>query len=324
MLRDFFTRLWRARHSFPGIGGGGKLRIAIALVMVVGASALFWTNRDYTVVAPEWDGLVRGVAYNPSHIFTLRQNKNIAPERIDSDLAQLSQITGHIRTYTVDGGMDRVPQIARRYGMTVSLGIWISADLEKNEKQLELGIRTALANRRTVDRVIVGNETQLFGYVSPDQLNAYILRARAALPARIKITTAEPWSTWMLTPEIGRYVDVIFVHLLPYWENVDIRGSLKSTEGFYNHIQAEFPDKQIVVGEAGWPSEGRTRGRAEASTANEAYFLRAFVQFAQEKGWDYYLLEAYDQPGRTPMKASPAVTGACSTPAATRNSPSLA
>ena len=40
-------------------------------------------------------------------------------------------ITGHIRTYTVDGGMDKVPEIARRYGMTVSLGIWISPDLEQ-------------------------------------------------------------------------------------------------------------------------------------------------------------------------------------------------
>ncbi len=134
--------------------------------------------------------------------------------------------------------------------------------------------------------MIVGNETQLMGYVSPDQLNAYI----------IKITTAEPWSTWMLTPEIGREVDVVFVHLLPYWENVDVRGALKSTEGFYNHIQAEFPDKPIIVGEAGWPSEGRTRGRAEASVANEALFARGFVQFAMEKGWDYYLFEGYDQP----------------------------
>lgn len=291
MLRAFLTRLWTARHL-----GGGRLRIAVALIMVVGASALYWTSRDYTVVAPEWDGQVRGIAYSPSRLFTERQSKRIPAERIDRDLAQLSKITGRVRTYTVDGGMERVPEIARRYGMTVSLGIWISADLEKNEKEIELGIRTALANRRTIDRVIVGNETQLFGYVSPDQLNSYIQRVREALPARIKVTTAEPWSTWMLTPEIGQYVDVIFVHLLPYWENVDVRGSLQSSEKFYNHIQGEFPDKQIVVGEAGWPSEGRTRGRAEASAANEAYFLRGFVQFAMEKGWDYYLFEAYDQP----------------------------
>jgi cellulose synthase/poly-beta-1,6-N-acetylglucosamine synthase-like glycosyltransferase/exo-beta-1,3-glucanase (GH17 family) len=290
-LRAIFARLWTARHP-----GGGRLRIAVALVMVVGASALFWTSRDYTVTAPEWDGQVRGIAYNPSHLFTARQARHIPPERIDADLAQLSKITGHVRTYTVDGGMDKVPEIARRYGMTVSLGIWIDADQERSEREFELGIKTALANRNVIDRVIVGNETQLRGDVSPDELNAYIRRARAALPARIKITTAEPWATWMLTPEVGQYVDVIFVHLLPYWENVDIRGALKTETGFYNHIQAEFPDKQIVVGEAGWPSDGRTRGAAEASVANEARFMRAFVQYAQEKGWDYYLLEAYDQP----------------------------
>ncbi len=291
---DFLRRLaqiWNARHL-----GGGQLRIAVALVMVVSASVLFWTSRNYTVTAPEWDGQVRGIAYNPSHVFTQRENMNIAPERIARDLAQLSKITSHIRTYTVDNGMDKVPDIARHYGMTVSMGIWISADLDKNEEQLALGIKTALANRRSVDRVIVGNETQTFGSVSPDQLNDYIRRVREALPARIKVTTAEPWSTWMMTPEIGQNVDLIFVHLLPYWENVDIRGALKSSEGFYNRVQAEFPDKQIVVGEAGWPSEGRTRGRAEASPANEGYFLRAFVQFAMEKGWDYYLFEAFDQP----------------------------
>jgi cellulose synthase/poly-beta-1,6-N-acetylglucosamine synthase-like glycosyltransferase/exo-beta-1,3-glucanase (GH17 family) len=290
-LRRILQRLWSARHLRDG-----RARVAIALVMVVAASALFWTSRDYTVVAPEWDGQVRGIAYNPSHLFTMRQTRNVPRERIERDLAQLSRLTSRVRTYTVDGGMDKVPEIARRYGMTVSLGIWISPDLAKNEEQLELGIRTALANRRTVDRVIVGNETQLEGFVSPDQLNDYILRVRAALPARIKVTTAEPWSTWMLTPEVGRYVDVIFVHLLPYWENVDIHGALKSSENFYNHVQNQFPDKPIVVGEAGWPSEGRTRGRAEASAANEGYFLRGFVQFAMERGWDYYLFEAYDQP----------------------------
>jgi len=286
---NIFQRLWRGRVSGPA-------RIAIALVMVVGASALFWASRDYTVVAPDWDGQVRGLAYNPSHVFSQRQLKKITPEQIDRDLAQLSKITGHIRTYTVGYGMDKVPQIARRYGVTVSLGIWISADLEKNEKEIALGIKTARDNRRTIDRVIVGNETQLMGYVSSDQLNAYILRVRQALPARIKITTAEPWSTWMLTPEIGKNVDVVFVHLLPYWENTYITGSLHSVGSWYDNVQKEFPDKPIIIGEAGWPSEGRTRGLAEASVANEAYFVRGFVQLAMQKGWDYYLEEAYDEP----------------------------
>ena len=194
---------------------GGRLRILIALIMVVGASALFWTSRDYTVVAPDWDGQVRGIAYNPSHLFRTSDQLHVTTEQIDRDLSQLSHVTGHIRTYTVDGGMDKVPEIARRYGMIVSLGIWISPDLAKNELQIDLAIKTALANRRVIDRVIVGNETQLVGSVSAEQLDAYLDRVRAALPARIKVTTAETWSTWVVIPDVAKHVDVIFVHLLP-------------------------------------------------------------------------------------------------------------
>src|ERR1700722_15941368 len=290
-VNDMLRRLRHLGRAFDG-----RLRIVFALAMVLSASVLFWASRDYTVTAPDWDGQVRGIAYNPSHMFTDYDQKHVTPEQIDRDLAQLSRITGHIRTYTVDGGMDKVPEIARRYGLTVSLGIWIGPDLVKNQQQIDLGIRTALANRRVIDRVIVGNETQYRGDVSPDQLNDYIRQVRSALPQRIKITTAEPWSTWLLVPQIGANVDVLFVHLLPYWENADIRGSLHSTITWYDDVQKEFPGQPIVIGEAGWPSEGRTRGRAQASLSNEASFVRGFVQLAMDKGWDYYLLEAYDEP----------------------------
>ena len=79
--------------------------------------------------------------------------------------------------------MDKVPEIARRYGMTVSLGIWIGPDLVKNQQEVDLGIRIALANRRVIDRVIVGNETIERGDVSAEQLNGYIKQVRDALPA---------------------------------------------------------------------------------------------------------------------------------------------
>ena len=275
---------------------GGTLRIAVALFLVVGASALFWASRDYTVVAPDWDGLVRGVTYNPSHIFTERESKQVSPERINADMAQLSRITGHIRTYTVSGGLDKVPEIARRYGLTVSLGIWIGADLDKNEHEIDTALKVVLANRRVIDRVIVGNESIQFGNVSADQLNGYIKRVRDALPARIKVTTAETWASWLLHPEISENVDVVFVHILPYWEGTDVRNAVARVQHEYDDMQNEFPDKPIVIGEVGWPSEGRTKNAAEPSLANEAYFIRNFVQLALDKGYDYYIIEAYDQP----------------------------
>ncbi|MDE3114096.1 MAG: glycosyltransferase [Pseudomonadota bacterium] len=283
---------------------GGTIRIALALVLVVGASVLFWAGRDYAVIAPDWDGQVRGITYNPSHLFSQRAAEHISPERIDADMAQLSQLTGHVRTYTVNYGLDRVPEIARRYGLTVTLGIWIGPDMAKNRIEIDKAVKVALANRRVIDRVIVGNESILFGYVTPDQLNAYIREVRAALPNRIKVSTAEPWSTWLLNPDLGRYIDFVTIHLLPYWEGIDVHGALSFDQHAMAHIHDEFPDKPIVIGETGWPSEGRTRVSAEASLANEAYYVRNFVQLALEKGYDYYLLEGYDQPWKSNNEGS--------------------
>jgi exo-beta-1,3-glucanase (GH17 family)/cellulose synthase/poly-beta-1,6-N-acetylglucosamine synthase-like glycosyltransferase len=284
---------------------GGTWKIAAALVLMVGATLFFWASRDYEVIAPNWDGLVRGITYNPSHMFTGHEHKKkVSPERIDHDLAQLSQLTAHVRTYTVDNGMDRVPEIARRYGMTVSLGIWIGPDLEENEKQIELGIKTALANRRTVDRVFVGNEVIERGDLSTEQLSAYMKRVRAALPNRIKVTTAEPWSTWLLAPELAENADIIAIHLLPYWEGVYISGSLLSLQHWFDDVANQFPGKPIIIGEVGWPSEGPMRKQAEPSLANEAYFDRAFVQLAMVKGYDYYLIEGYDQPWKDSLEGS--------------------
>jgi exo-beta-1,3-glucanase (GH17 family)/cellulose synthase/poly-beta-1,6-N-acetylglucosamine synthase-like glycosyltransferase len=284
---------------------GGTWKIAAALALVLTATLLFWASRDYEVIAPNWDGLVRGITYNPSHMFSQRDHKkDISPARIDHDLKQLSQLTAHIRTYTVDHGMDRVPEIARRYGMTVSLGIWIGPDPEENEKQIELGIKTALANRSTVDRVFVGNEVIWRGDLSVDQLGAYMKRVRAALPYRIKVTTAEPWSTWLLAPGLAKNADIIAIHLLPYWEGVYISGSLLSLQHWFDDVANQYPGKPIIIGEVGWPSEGPARRAAEPSLANEAYFDRAFVRLAMEKGYDYYLIEGFDQPWKVGLEGS--------------------
>ena len=51
-----------------------------------------------------------------------------------------------------------------------------------------------------------------------------------------------------------------------------------------------------MVAEIGWPSRGRTRESAVASDANEALFLRRFLQRAEKEQIVYYVMEAFDQP----------------------------
>ncbi len=43
-------------------------------------------------------------------------------------------------------------------------------------------------------------------------------------------------------------------------------------------LRRAYPNKPIVIAEVGWPSDGRTRGGAVASTSNQAMFLRRFLE----------------------------------------------
>ena len=69
----------------------------------------------------------------------------IDPRQIDEDLAQLKQITDCVRTYSVDHGLDQIPEIAKRYGLKVMQGLWLSSLPDLSRKQVEMTV--ALANR---------------------------------------------------------------------------------------------------------------------------------------------------------------------------------
>ena len=51
-----------------------------------------------------------------------------------------------------------------------------------------------------------------------------------------------------------------------------------------------------MIGEVGWPSFGRTRDSAAASERNAIAFARRFLRHAETQGYDYFYLEAFDQP----------------------------
>jgi glucan 1,3-beta-glucosidase len=57
-----------------------------------------------------------------------------------------------------------------------------------------------------------------------------------------------------------------------------------------------FAGKEILIGEVGWPSEGRMRDGALPSPANQALVLSGVVEAAKAGNWRVNLIEAFDQP----------------------------
>jgi hypothetical protein len=60
-------------------------------------------------------------------------------------------------------------------------------------------------------------------------------------------------------------------------------------------LKANF-SKPIFIGESGWPSVGRQRGPSAPGLVNQARYLREFLQLADQRGWNYNVIEAIDQP----------------------------
>ena len=63
------------------------------------------------------------VSYNPyKDEYTLDENKKLVkPETIEADFAVISKRFHCVRTYTTLHGMNKVPEIAEKYGLTVVL-----------------------------------------------------------------------------------------------------------------------------------------------------------------------------------------------------------
>jgi exo-beta-1,3-glucanase (GH17 family)/cellulose synthase/poly-beta-1,6-N-acetylglucosamine synthase-like glycosyltransferase len=275
------------------------MRIIVALLAACIASVAFWSSLDRPLAAPEWKGEMRGMAYSPSHLYSeFDKDNRVTDELIRRDLAQLSKSTKRIRTYTVGAGHDRIPHVAREFGMKVSLGIWLSGDKAHNERELAQAIKTVADNPGTIDRVFVGNEAVgVRAELTAREVSGYIKRVKAAIqdPA-VEVGTAEVWPTWLTETELADGADFIGIHLLPYWEGVSYDQSMEYITASFDRIARLYPDKKIVIGETGWPSDGRVKKGSVPSPAFEAAFLRKFFKLAEQKHYDYYVMEAFDQP----------------------------
>jgi exo-beta-1,3-glucanase (GH17 family) len=213
----------------------------------------------------------------------------------DADMARAASETAAIRTYAAIEGQYDTAALAKKHGLKLWQGIWLGADRAKNDLEIAKGIDIANKNPDTVTRVIVGNEVLLRRDLPPAELIVYIDRVKKSV--RQPVAYADVWDFWKQFPEIAPHVDIMLIHLLPYWEDTPtgIDHAVQHVNDAYQEMKRLFPGKQIAIGETGWPSRGRERADAVPSRMNEARFLRAFLTLSQREHFDYNFIEAFDQ-----------------------------
>ena len=303
--------------------------LVLALIVAANIGAWWLMNRPRTDVP--WEGRISSISFSPfrkdDDPF---QNKFPTAESIDQDLALVSRRAETVRLYTALQGNDVVPAEARKYGLNVVGGAWITGaasdpnlvldkprdqlndaqkkaydlemqDLTANEEELAAAAQMAQDNSN-ITRVIVGNEAIYRGDVTVPEMIRYVQRMKGKITQ--PVSTAEPAYVWLAHPELAQSVDFIALHVLPYWEGIPAKDSVDYVLGQLSAIQRMYPDKHVMLAEVGWPSAGKARGEAEPSLVNQALFLRRFLNIAEERGIDYNVIEAFDQPWKKAIEWS--------------------
>jgi exo-beta-1,3-glucanase (GH17 family)/cellulose synthase/poly-beta-1,6-N-acetylglucosamine synthase-like glycosyltransferase len=270
-----------------------SLAVLLCALLAFGA----WAMINRPVEVPGFDGQIAGLAFSPFHRGESPQDDSYPTiGEMRADLLQAASVTGRIRTYTVQGGLADIPRLADDLPLRITLGGWLDRKADGNAAEIARLIAVA-RNHRNVERVLVGNETLLREDITQAQLIAYIRQVKQAV--RVPVSTAEPWHVWLAHPELVKQVDFITIHLLPYWEGLSVDDSLRFMMDKLAAVRAAYPGKPVVIGEVGWPSDGVDIKNARASRVNQALFLRRFFAAAHQRGLDYFVMEAFDQPWKT-------------------------
>ena len=224
--------------------------------------------------------------------------------QIEEDLSQLKQVTNCIRTYSIDHGLDQIPEVAGRHGLKVMQGLWLSSLPDLSRKQIEGAVALAKRYPDVITAVVVGNEVLLRGEMSAPQLARTIREVKAQVT--VPVTYADVWEFWLRYREVAAAVDFVTVHILPYWEDLPIpaANAAPHVDAIRQQVAAAFPDKEVLIGEFGWPSAGRMREGARPSPADQARVLHDVLALARQRSYRVNVIEAYDQPWKRQLEGT--------------------
>jgi len=224
--------------------------------------------------------------------------------QIEEDLALVSKYSNCVRTYSVDDGAEYVLASARRHGLKVLHGVWVSSKAAKTQRQITATVALAKQYPDVMTGIVVGNEVLLRGEMTAADLIAVIrqVKAQVAMP----VTYADVWEFWLRYPDVRNAVDFLTIHILPYWEDFPIPAASAAAHvaAIRAQVAAAIPGKDILIGEFGWPSAGRAREGARPSPSNQARVIMQTLALAQRENFRVNIIEAFDQPWKRALEGA--------------------
>lgn len=250
-------------------------------------------------------------------------------EQIKEDLLILHHHWNYIRLYDCSEHAETVLKVIaqEKLNFKVMLGAYIGAELNnfgcpwggiytKNElnrnkkenlKQIRKLILLANQYPDLVFSLSAGNEATVEWtdhFVPVDQVISYVRMIKKE--TKQPVTFCENYVPWYdKLRKLVDEVDFISIHTYPVWEYKNIHEALEYTRQNFEGIASKYPNKPVIITEAGWATNSNGRGINPENVSQEfqAIYYSDLMEWSEKKGILTFVFEAFDEPWKGSTEA---------------------
>ena len=243
-------------------------------------------------------------------------------EEVKEDLFILEPDFKYLRMYDCDPHTITTLEVIQNenFGFKIMLGAFIEAEMnnfncpwggvyskevleensELNRKKILRLIELANKFPDIVFSISVGNEACVGWtdhYVHENRVLEYVKQVKAEVNQ--PVTFCENYEPWHFKLEkLAGELDFISVHTYPVWEYKQIDEALQYTKENYYSVADKYPDKPVIITEAGWATNSNGRG-INPENVNELYqkiYFERLMAWVEEQKILTFFFEAFDEP----------------------------
>lgn len=175
----------------------------------------------------------------------------------------------------------------------------LEANKEINRRKIEALIELGNTYEDIIFSLSIGNESCVEWtdhYVPEKNVLAYAETVKSK--TKQLVTFCENYVPWLhKLDNLAESLDFISIHSYPVWEYKSISEGLAYTKQNYYSVAEKFPDKTVVITEAGWATKSNGNG-IEANNVNEGYqkiYFEELMEWTEKNGILTFYFEAFDE-----------------------------
>jgi exo-beta-1,3-glucanase (GH17 family) len=250
-------------------------------------------------------------------------------EEIKEDLLILQNEWRYLRLYDCDKHSEIVLEVIEKenFNFKVMLGAYIGAEVNNygcpwggaySEVQLELN---KVANLRQINKLIrlanrypdivfslsAGNEACVDWtdhYVPVESVIEYVRMIKKE--TKQPVTFCENYLPWLdKMKDLVDEVDFISIHTYPVWEYKNIHEAMEYTKQNFYSVANKYPDKLVVITEAGWTTYSNGKGICPSNVSEEHQktYYNDLMDWCEEDDIMCFVFEAFDEPWKGSAEA---------------------